>query len=254
MGETNETAPSAPSPDAPAENTAPPPADPNGRVELPHEAPATIPPADVPAAVAEWNAPPESTPATMAVDGGVVINPQTDDEAGRWKKVDVERMTGAVPHLAENAGAGVDNTIVTVNDQIVSMPFFDPADGLWGGVNVGDSVAFYSPDVVAWWPAVVVELYRDGGARLLVFMRDGIMPARAPHQAARAPGGACWAHKNETFTNTGRIAAELKLGVGGAAFEEEKANAAAEEAERTAHEALATARREAAARAASGEE
>lgn len=160
-------------------------------------------------------------PTTSPAAGGLM---HPDLNAARWLAIDTDRMTGVVPHLAEQGGLGVDNPVVSVNGQVVTCPFFDPGDGIWGGVNVGDVVAFFAPGAITYIPAIVVELKDDATARVFVPGSEGIR--LAPHQTMRRPGGACWAHRTEEWTNVGRIAAELKLGLGGAAYEDARRAAA----------------------------
>lgn len=189
--------------------------------------PATIPAADVPAAIAEWNEPPQ-TAAPHAIAHSLSVDAHRERLAAQnahWAVVDTERMHGAVPHLCDG-GLG-DNPTIVVNEQITTLPFFDAADGLWGGVSVGDIVAYYPPGSATWWPATVVELLGDARARVAYDDRSGRAQAIVPHQASRKPGEGCWAHKNEEFTSTGRIAAELQLGIGGATYEEERTQAEA---------------------------
>lgn len=186
----------------------------------------TIPTEDVPAAVREWAEPPSASVPRETIAKSEIVNP--DPDASRWLEVDLRRMTGKVPHLAERGGAGpADETVITVNEQVTSCPYFDPGDGIWGGVSLGDVVAVFPAGVTTWTPGVVLELFVDAGLRagLLdarvreVWGRNDPSLVRLPHQAYRRPGEACWAHRSEDFVTLGRMAAEVQLGLGGAAWE-----------------------------------
>lgn len=201
----------------------------DGEIAEMHQGIATIPEADVPAAVEEWSEPPVESRTRAEVVSVEVVNPD-QVEADRYLDVDTDRMTGKVPHLAERGGAGPeDEPLVMINEQITEVPFYDPGDGIWGGIKIGDKVAYFPAESVTFTPATAVELFRD--AALRVWPDDprywppgagvGTTPPRVPHQSRRAPGEACWAHFGEEFVNLGRMAAEMKLGRGGAAWEEE---------------------------------
>ena len=151
-----------------------------------------------------------------------VVNP--DPNAERWLAVDTERMTGIVPHMAENGSMGVESAVVRINGQVVTCPFFDPGDGQYGGVFVGQSVAYYAPGEVTYSAAIVMRLEEGPDESVFADLHAfGVGEVvNVPHQLYREPRGPCWAHTVEPFHNTGRIAAELALGVGGAAYEEAK--------------------------------
>lgn len=205
--------------------------------------PVAIPAAEMPKAIAEWNQPPVAEgkigETIELAPGQLEPTPEAYRRAAveqaRWLKVDTERMTGVVPHLAE--GGLQEHPVISCNGQVTGCPFFDPGDGLWGGVNLGDVVAFYPPSSSTWLSAIVLELRpddNDGATARVVYFGgpSGMGVALVPHQSSRAPGGACWAHRTEEWTITGRIAAELKLGLGGSAFEEAKKLKAEEESAR----------------------
>lgn len=159
------------------------------------------------------------------VERSEVMNP--DPEADRWLSVDTDRMTGKVPHLAERGGMGpTEEVAVMVNEQVTSCPYYDPGDGIWGGIDLGAVVAYFPVGLVTWTPAIVVELFTDAGMRVAVLDQRYVDPKnpnpRVPHQAKRKPGEACWAHRSEDFCTIGRMAAEMQLNLGGAAYEEEQ--------------------------------